>query len=103
MSRSYKKNPIYTDRTRGAKWQKRQANKVVRKDRRIFNHKSYKKLYQTYNIHDWISRWSAAEVRMDYYTRVWWYNGKSEYTLQENYKTEKEFFDKYWKKYYKRK
>lgn len=56
MSRSYKKNPGFTDGgSKHCKWAKRQANKKVRKQslEKIQNGKWYKKLYCSWNIHDW--------------------------------------------------
>lgn len=37
MARSYKKTPVYTDRTKGAKYWKRLANKKVRKENNHFS------------------------------------------------------------------
>jgi len=54
MSRSKKKISIYTDGRAGTpKYFKRVANKVVRKSKEVPNGKAYKKLYCSWNIHDW--------------------------------------------------
>ena len=46
MSRSYKKNPIYTDRPFCAKYWKRLANKKVRKENNHFlKGKKYRRLF----------------------------------------------------------
>lgn len=67
MSRSYKKSPIWTDRKHGAKWWKRQANRKVRYNKDTVQGKSYRKMYCSWNIHDWISRESRADA-------IAWYN-----------------------------
>ena len=56
MSRS-KRKPYYTDYSKNyTKWAKRQANKVIRKIKfNLSNGKSFKKLYCSWNIRDWIS------------------------------------------------
>ena len=56
MSRSYKKLPVCKDG--GPKWNKfakRVANKKVRNTPVIPNGRAYKKVYETWNIHDWVS------------------------------------------------
>jgi len=57
MSRSYKKTPIIkllpSSKHGGAKWFKRDANKKVRKSE-CQDGGYYKKLYCSYNIHDFI-------------------------------------------------
>ena len=102
MSRSYKKHPIYTDRARGAKYWKRQANRKVRhyKDRVL--HNDYKRLYCSWEIHDWVSRWDRAEAIKDYYTHIYFCLGKP-YAIWDDYETEQHFLNRYWAKYYKRK
>lgn len=95
MSRSYKKHAICTDGRDGRKPWKRDANKVVRRYKhKIANGKDYKKLYCSWNIHDYISRWTWAEARAD------WEKEDSFYKWQ--FPTLKEFY-RYWSKYYKRK
>ena len=54
MSRSYKHSPVYTDRKCGAKWWKRQANRKVRNHKDVLNNKSYRKIYNPWEIHDYI-------------------------------------------------
>lgn len=95
MSRSYKKNPIYTDRTHGAKYWKRLANKKVRKENDHFlKGKKYKRIYNSYDIHDYISRWTKEEALKDFKRYIY---------LQKYYKNEYEFLNKHWKKYQYRK
>lgn len=62
MSRSYKKSPVWTDRKHGAKWWKRQANRKVRYNKDTVQGKNYRKMYCSWNIHDWISRESRADA-----------------------------------------
>ena len=95
MSRSYKKNPIYTDRPHGAKYWKRLANKKVRrKNYHFLKGKEYKKLYPSWEIHDYISRWSKEQALKDFRRYIY---------LQKYYKNENEFLNKHWKKYQYRK
>jgi len=55
MSRSYKKTPIAKDHNSG-KWGKKQANRRVRRcNQSIPNGKSYRKLYNPWDIHDYVS------------------------------------------------
>ena len=56
MSRSFKKHPVCTDGRDGRKWPKRQANKTVRRFKKgLDDGKDYKKLYCSWNIHDYIA------------------------------------------------
>ena len=95
MSRSYKKNPIYTDRPDGAKYWTRLANKKVRKENIHFlKGKKYKRLFNSWEIHDYISYWDKFQALKDF--RRYRY-------LKEYYKNEEEFLNKHWKKYQYRK
>lgn len=95
MSRSYKKNPICTDRPHGAKYWKRLANKKVRKENIHFlKGKKYKRIYNSWEIHDYISRWTKEEALKDFKRYMY---------LQKYYKNEDEFLNKHWKKYQYRK
>ena len=96
MSRSYKKNPICNDGTAGGtKEQKRFANKKVRRtsfeDLPLVG-RSYRKVFCSYDIHDYVFRQTWQEALEDYRRDEW---------LQQRY-TEKEFYRR-WYKYYKRK
>lgn len=103
MSRSYKKNEICTDRSNGAKFWKRISNKKVRKSRDSFQKSSkYKRIYNSYEIHDYISRWSKKQALNDYHYSGFFYKGEWIPIFKE-YKTEKDFLNKYWKKIYYRK
>ena len=102
MSKSYKKNPIHTDRPNGAKYWKRVANKKVRKQWDNFKKgKKYRRIYNPYEIHDYISYWDKFQALNYYENGGFWRNG--EWIPSFDYKTRKEFLDKYWKKYWRRK
>ena len=95
MSRSYKKNPIYTDRPNGAKYWKRLANKKVRKENIHFlKGKKYKRLFNSWEIHDYICYWDKFQALKDF--RRYRY-------LKKDYKNEEEFLNKHWGKYQYRK
>lgn len=51
MSRSYKKKPVFTDNA--SKKHKRLANKKVRKAKNVTNGNQYKKVSESWDIHDW--------------------------------------------------
>ncbi len=91
MSRSYKKHPYVTDGTAGStKRRKRRANKVVRNNENLPNGSAYKKAYETWDIHDYISRWTWEEAKEA------WERGDNEY-LKKHYPTLKEYY-RYWLK-----
>ena len=96
MSRSYKKHPYYTDGRNGRVIQKRWANKKVRRfKKKIENGKSYKKLFCTWEIHDYKYRetWEEAKERFE--------NPDNKYGYwEQRYPTLKEYY-KYWIKYHK--
>ena len=97
MSRSYKKAPVYTDREHGAKWWKRQANRKVRHYNDILNNKSYRKVYNPWYIHDYISYWLKAEAIAWYEKhkdKSWWF--KDANTLEE-------YLNRYWEHDFHRK
>lgn len=104
MARSYKKNPVYTDRPNGAKYWKRIGNKKVRKSKDYFQKgKKYKKFYNSWEIHDFSYRWSK-ESALEYYNKSGFFqNGKWITSYQDEYKTEKDFLNKFWGKHHKRK
>lgn len=97
MSRSYKKNPIYTDGSAGStKRNKRVANHVIRHldfDELPLVGKAYRKFFCSYNIHDFISRWTWREAVQ------WWETSER---AQKMYPTKKDLY-RYWMKICKRK
>ena len=69
MSRSYKKVPIVKDNRRGRKSAKRQANKKVKnhlKNNDLANGSSYRKVYNPWDIYDWITYCSLSEYLCAY-------------------------------------
>lgn len=105
MSRSYKKHPWYTDHTRTyTKFAKHQANIKVRRTKGLYNGSSYKKLYDSWDIHDWVSYWPKNKAIHHYEVDGFYYNGEWIYSFdREEFPTSKSFVDKYWKKYHYRK
>lgn len=96
MARSVKRNPIYTDGHDSLKRFKRFSSKAVRKYKGdISNGNFYKKIYWSYNIHDYISRWTWKEAKKDYEidkNGIW----------HKRFPTLREFYH-FWRKYYKNK
>jgi len=87
MSRSYKHHPFCTDRKHGAKWWKSQANRKVRHTFNIPNGKAYRKVYNPWNIRDYVwyeSRHGAAAWYNRYVTNGydWW---REKYPTFEDY------------------
>lgn len=93
LARSVKKNPICTDGRNGQKIPKRFSNKVIRHCEDIPNGKAYKKYYCSWNIHDYISRYTWQEAKESYERNNSWH---------KIYPTLKEFY-RFWRHYYKNK
>lgn len=104
MSRSYKKTPVYTDFSRfRTKYFKRKANHATRRLKDIGNYSDYKKHYNGWNIHDWVSLWTIDDARQSY-QNVWWSSREECWKpLWDEYENEEEFLNHHWAKYYKRK
>ena len=98
MSRSYKKVPVSTDgKRKTTKEMKRCANKHVRHYKEgLHKGNAYKKLFCSYDIHDFISYWPWSEAKQDYET------GMLSSYLQERYPTLKSFY-RHWYTCQKRK
>ena len=94
MSRSYKKNPILTDRPNGAKFWKRQSNRKIRHYSGELNNRYYHRLYNSYNIHDYKTRWSENDAKREW-TSIKYYRNK--------YISLEDFINHFWKKYFYRK
>jgi hypothetical protein len=64
MSRSYKKHPIIKDGGRSSKKSKRLANKKVRRnvDKLPPKGKAYKKIYDSWDINDYVSYWTEKDA-----------------------------------------
>ena len=110
MSRSYRKHPVSTDGSpHHTKEMKRIANSKVRKTNGIFNGGSYKKLFCSYDIHDYICRQPKEEAIKE------WYDEEAEilnnirayinkhYGLHSNFKNLDDYLKRGWSKWYKRK
>jgi hypothetical protein len=104
MSRSYRKHPINTDGRDGRVTQKRWANKKVRRYKnKIANGKAYKRIFESWEIHDYISRWSWEQARERYEHDTYVnYNGEIKHLYQDRYPTLKDFYNN-WSKWYRRK
>lgn len=110
MSRSYKKEPISKDNQRGgAKWGKRMAASRIRnidpesEEAEVLAGKSnrYKKINRdTYDIHDYVSRWTEDEARKAFENES---NPDSPYSWHSRYGTVENFLNKVWAKNCKRK
>lgn len=102
MSRSYKKEPVYTDYSRKTtKYWKRQANHKVRRENNIPNGKAYRKVYNSWKIHDYVTRWTKTEaiawynkVTSDSWPYNWWI---------EKYSTLDAYLNEYWEHDFHRK
>lgn len=71
MSRSYKKHPISKDGNRKKRWAKTAANRKVRRylGRSIAHrlpHRAYKKLFESYEIADYVSLYTREEAIAEY-------------------------------------
>jgi len=97
MSRSYKKNPCYTDGKAGTiKDSKRCANKRTRNIEDIPNYGGYKKVSCSYHIHNYCSRWTWEDAQQE------WENASDDNYFKRTYPNLKDFY-RYWLKCYKTK
>lgn len=88
MSRSYKKHP-YIIMGGNSKFGKKFANRRIRNAKQdLPKGGSYKKLYEQYDLKDWIIRWTWEEALEDYHRKP---------NLYKRFKDEKEFY-RYWYK-----
>ena len=98
MSRSYKKAPVYTDYSRKTtKYWKRQANHKVRRSKDVLNNKSYRKAYNSWRIHDYMTYWTKVDAIAWYEKhkdKSWWF--KDAQTLDE-------YLNRYWEHDFHRK
>lgn len=96
MSRSYKKNPYCTDGSpKTTQESKKFANKKVRNTKDLPNGGAYKKVFESYDIHDFIDRWTWEEAK------ALWERGDNQY-LRNLYPTLKDFY-RHWLKCYRSK
>ena len=122
MSRSYKKNPVYTDgKRRTTKETKQKANRCVRRyNKQIVNGyfmrdpryldiltldgKSYTRFFPSWDIHDYVSWWSKAEAVNTYEHPHWIYDGfRNEWWHTYDQFEDLDEFLNFWEKYQRRK
>lgn len=98
MSRSYKRNPISKDGGSRKKESKRLANKVVRnyEDMPRRARKAYKKVFCSWDIADYVSRYTLKQAIEDYYE---W---DEDSWFRKQYPTLESYIEN-WKKWYLRK
>lgn len=91
MSRSFKKHAYCKDGRDGRKYWKRQANRKIRNEEDVPDGKAYKKKYDSWNIHDCISRWTwkTAKEEWEQEGSIW----------QIDFPNIKNFY-RFWKKNY---
>ena len=90
MSRSYKKNPYYSDGKCGTtKTKKRIANHRVRNSEDVPSGGAYKKFFPSWDIHDYINRWTWEEAKEE------WEHSDDDTYIKRHYPTLKEFY-RYW-------
>ena len=122
MSRSYKKHPYCTDgRSPTPRQMKSIANRSVRRHNKLvvdgwfaedtryencftLDGKSYKKWFCSYDIHDYINRWTKAQAIHEWEHPHWHYWARTDtwWHAWDDYKT-REDMEQYWAKYYRRK
>lgn len=99
MSRSYKKNPYSKDGSfRRGKSGKFWANKKVRNSKDSLQHGDFKKLFCSWQINDYISRYTEDELKQEWDSA----ENKQGYTLRDQFDTFEDAL-KWWRKYYKNK
>ena len=94
MSRSYKKHNIVKDKV--SKDMKKFANKKVRHRKDIPNGKAYRKVFESYDIHDQIDYWSRAQAIIK------WETADPDSWLRRRFETLEKYLI-YWEKCVKRK
>lgn len=100
MSRSYKRTPILKDRRSGAVGKKFANRKVRRYKHKIPNGSSYKKIYCSYDIHDYVFRETYKDAKELLETMTKHYiNGVINFDPRED----KYYSYNHWAKYYLRK
>ena len=91
MSRSYKKVPIAKDRRCG-KDMKKFANKKVRRTNELINGGTYKKVFDQWEIHDYVSRWTKEEA-IEHYNK-----NKDKSWFSKRYSSLDDFLNKVYKR-----
>lgn len=100
MSRSYKKIPIVKVAPKNGTTEKKFANKKVRRYKEaITNGKAYRKLFNSWDIHDYVVRWTYEYYKEHYEKEVKMY--KSGVIRYNPCLYAHSYYD--WYKHYKRK
>ena len=100
MSRSFKKSPVVTDADSGKVGKRFAKRKVRRYKDTISNGKMYRKIYDSWNIHDYTFRETLTEHLLGFESCLLTFlNGGS----AEDHRPEKFYNYKCWYKSYKRK
>lgn len=104
MSKSYKKTPIVKDHGTGNSG-KRFANKSVRRYADIIpNGKGYKKIFCSYDIHDYVSRYTYEEHKQKFESDLKAFlNGGSKYDPREDSTFNHRYDDNRWERFFRRK
>ena len=97
MSRSYKKHPFCSDSNTQKRYWKRVANKRIRRREDALNHRSYKKAFRSWMIHEYRFRTTLADWRLVWenshcihkqyshgLTLEQWQNGDRNYSVHKN-------------------
>lgn len=77
MSRSCKKTPIIKDNRRGRRYFKRLANKRVRRESILVSGNYYKKVYNSWDIYDYVS-YCSKEQYVEMVRKYGWQGNKEE-------------------------
>lgn len=71
MSRSYKKHPIVKVAPKDGTNEKKFANRKVRRYKQVIsNGKSYQKLYESWDIHDYVCRYTYEDYRQHHESKL---------------------------------
>lgn len=95
MSRSTKKNPIIKDNGKSNKKDKQIINRALRRkinnpDFELSDGNAYKKVYESWNIADYVCRWTREEA-------IEYYNDPDNVDIREKYPTLEEWLNQ-WEK-----
>ena len=103
MSRSFKKTPISKDGGRSSKWGKNQANKKIRNyNDEIPKGGSYKKLYEQWDINDFVVYWTEEDAKEEYYRWKAYYHNEGWDDFDKDFGTLEQYLIR-WRKYMKNK
>lgn len=109
MSKSYKKTPIGKDcgyHKKGKKFANRRV-RALNENELCSRGSLYKRYYESWNIVDYISRWTKEDA-IEYYKKkeIAFEHNKEDKSLKnffKEYPTLEAYLDKMWERYYRRK